>query len=254
MFFQRPLVRAYVDETGDRGTSARASRYFAMVAVVIADEDDPALRSAISTCRIQLSVPANKPLHWAEHVKRFPRRQYVAGRLAAVPGVVLNYVVVEKAAIPLHVGFRTDQVLFYNYIAGLLVERMLLTAADWPGGARDVVATFGHVRGFPHRQTLEYLDKKRANQSGWIPWNLLRGMPKFLGAGQLDGLQAADQYAGMLRAALEPDEFGGYEQHHLLAVRHQLRRVDGETWGHGFKVIAQPRVMESYPWWPAGGL
>src|SRR5882757_9960575 len=79
MFFERPLVRAYVDETGDRG----------------------------------------KPLHWAEHVKRFPRRQFVASQLAAVPGVVVNYVVFEKAAIPLQAVMRSDQVLFYNYVAGL---------------------------------------------------------------------------------------------------------------------------------------
>ncbi|TDO44956.1 hypothetical protein EV643_114101 [Kribbella sp. VKM Ac-2527] len=116
-----------------------------------------------------------------------------------------------------------------------------------------MVANFGHVRGFPHQETLGYLAKKKANQAGWMPWELLRGRPRFLGAGQLDGLQAADQYAGMLRAALEPDEFGGFEAHHLLAVRHQLRRVDGRSWGHGFNVLAQ-RVMESYPWWPGGGL
>jgi len=254
MFFERPLVRAYVDETGDRGTSAKASRYFAMVAIVVADEDEPMLRSAVRLCRTKLSVPAGKPLHWAEHVKRYPRRQFVASQLAAVPGVVVNYVVFEKAAIPLQAALRSDQVLFYNYAAGLIMERILLTAADWPDGPRDVVASFGHVRGFPHQETAAYFEKKRANQTGWMPWNLLRGVPRFLGAGQFDGLQAADQYAGMLRAALESDEYGGFEHHHLMAIRHQVRRVSGQSWGHGFKVVALPQVMESYPWWPADGL
>jgi hypothetical protein len=96
MYFERPLVRAYVDETGDRGLSARSSRYFGMVAVVVADEDDSGLRRAVAHCRQRLSVPGGKPLHWTEHVKRFPRRQFVATRLAAVPGVVLNLVLVEK--------------------------------------------------------------------------------------------------------------------------------------------------------------
>jgi hypothetical protein len=78
MYFERPLVRAYVDETGDRGLSSRSSRYFGMVAVVLADEDDAGMRHAIAECRRRLSVPANKPLHWTEHVKRYPRRQFVA--------------------------------------------------------------------------------------------------------------------------------------------------------------------------------
>lgn len=254
MSWGRPLIRAYVDETGDRGASAKSSRYFAMVAIVIADEDDPSLRSAVQDCRRRLSVPQGKPLPWTDHVKRFPRRQFVAGRLAAVPGVVLNYVIFEKAAIPLQGRMRSDQVVFYNYVAGLVLDRILLTARDWAGGRRDVVVSFGHVRGFPHDETLAYFEKKRANPRAGVPWELLRGEPRFLGMGQLDGLQAADQYAGMLLAALEPDEFGGFEPHHLMAVRHQVRRIDGRAWGYGFKVMALPGSMQAYPWWPKGGL
>jgi hypothetical protein len=253
MYFERPLVRAYVDETGDRGTTARSSRYFAMVAVVIADEDDPLLRSAIGTCRQRLAVPVGKSLHWSEHVKRFPRRQFVAAQLAGVPAIVVNAVIFEKAAISAEAELRTDQVVFYNYVAGMVLEAILQTADEWPGGRRDVVASFGHVRGFPHHETLAYFEKKRAN-GGRGSWDLLRGVPRFLGAGQLDGLQAADQYAGMLRAALEPDEFGGFEHHHLIAVRHQIRRFEGESLGHGFKVLALPGTMEAYPWWPVEGL
>ncbi|MEU4394897.1 DUF3800 domain-containing protein [Kribbella sp. NPDC023855] len=254
MYFERPLVRAYVDETGDRGTSGKASRYFAMVAVMVADEDDAALRSAIGTCRQRLSVPVNKPLHWTEHVKRFPRRQFVAAQLAAVEGVVVGYLVIEKAALAAADPVRANQVAFYNYASGLTLTGILHAAATWPGGARDVVVNFGHVRGFPHQETLVYFEKLRSDAEAQTRWDLLRSMPRFLAAGQLDGLQAADQYAGMLRAALEPDEFGGFEHHHLLAVRHQIHRFEGEAWGHGLRVIAAPGTMEQYPWWPLDGL
>lgn len=71
---------------------------------------------------------------------------------------------------------------------------------------------------------------------------------------RLDGLQAADQYAGMLSAAIRPNEFNQYEPHHLLNIRHQLRQVRGRTWGYGFKVMALPGTMDSYPWWPSEGL
>ena len=252
MYFERPLVRAYVDETGDRGLSVRASRYFGMVAVVIADEDDAGLRRAVAHCRHRLSVPTSKPLHWTEHVKRFPRRQFVATQLAAVPGVVLNLVLVEKAAVGLLNPAISDQVAFYNSVAGLVLEQVLHTADEWPGGRRDVVVTFGHVRGFRHEETLAWFEKLRVRAADRSPWELLRGRPGFLGPGQLDGLQAADQYAGMLRAALEPDEFGGFEAHHLLTVRHQIRCSD--DWPGGFEAVALPGTLEAYPWWPRNGL
>jgi hypothetical protein len=249
MYFERPLVRAYVDETGDRGLSARSSRYFGMVAVMIADEDDPGLRRVIAHCRHRLSVPEGKPLHWAEHVKRFPRRQFVAAQLADVPGIAVTYVLVEKAAVGLLDELISDQVAFYNYVAGRTLEQVLSAASDWPGGRRDVVITFGHVRGFRHEETLAWFEKLRASSPGQELWELLRGRPGFLGPGQFDGLQAADQYAGMLRAALEPDEFGGFEAHHLMAVRHQILRDDDGL--AGFQLVVQPGTMEAYPWWSA---
>ena len=64
----------------------------------------------------------------------------------------------------------------------------------------------------------------------------------------------ADQYAGMLNAAIRPNEFDQYEPQHLLSIRHQLRRVGGQAWGYGFKVMALPDTMTSYPWWPSEGL
>lgn len=244
MYYERPLVRAYVDETGDRGLTSRASRYFGMIAVVVADEDDSELRRTIRVCRQRLAVPAGKPLHWTEHVKRFPRRQFVAAKLATVQGVLLNVVLAEKAAVAPEIR---DQVAFYNFVAGRLLEQVLETASAWPGGARDVVITFGHIRGFDHGETLAWFEKLRAGGSTEVPWELLRGRPAFLGPGQLDGLQAADQYCGMLRAALEPDEFGGFEQHHLLAVRHQIRQPNG------FQGIVLPATPGAYGWWPSGG-
>jgi hypothetical protein len=41
------LLRAYVDETGDRGHSGRSSPYFAFAAVLVADEDEPQLMAAV---------------------------------------------------------------------------------------------------------------------------------------------------------------------------------------------------------------
>ncbi|MEU8522347.1 DUF3800 domain-containing protein [Streptomyces sp. NPDC048577] len=115
----RQLVRAYIDETGDRGISASASPYFSFAALVIADEQEAQMRAAMSQLRRDLKVPPGKALHWKDHVKVYPRRQYVAGTLAQLQDVKIVYVVVEKAAIPAHAGMRRDQVIFYNFAAGI---------------------------------------------------------------------------------------------------------------------------------------
>ncbi|WP_328542610.1 DUF3800 domain-containing protein [Streptomyces sp. NBC_00371] len=251
----RQLVRAYIDETGDRGISASASPYFSFAALLITDEHEAAMRAAMSHLRRELKVPPGKALHWKDHVKVYPRRQYVASTLAQLADVKIVYVVVEKAAIPAHAGMRRDQVIFYNYAAGIALERLLLAAKDWAGGSRDLVVKFGHVRGFDHRTTCDYFKKKPQRSPDWVPWHLLRGRPTFEDQAKWDGLQAADQYAGMLSAAIRPDRYGGFEATHLLAVRHQLRRNGrGESRNYGFKILGNEATFTSLPWWPSEGL
>ncbi|MGI5252788.1 DUF3800 domain-containing protein [Actinacidiphila glaucinigra] len=251
----RHLIRAYIDETGDRGISASASPYFSFAAVLIADEQEDQMRAAMSQLRRDLKCPPGKALHWKDHVKVYPRRQYVANTLAKLADVKIVYVVVEKAAIPAHAGMRQDQVLFYNFAAGIMLERLLLAAGDWPGGARDILVKFGHVRGFDHRTTCDYFQIKPQRTPSWMPWRLLRGQPTFEDQAKWDGLQAADQYAGMLSAAIRPDQFGGYEAAHLLTMRHQLRRNGaGVCRNYGFKVLGNEATFTSMPWWPTEGL
>jgi len=250
----RHITRAYIDETGDRGINGSASPYFSFAAVLIADEHESDMRAAMSRLRRELKCPLGKALHWKDHVKVYPRRQYVASILAQLDGMKIVYVVVEKAAIPAHAGMRRDQVIFYNFAAGIVLERLLLAAHDWPGGARDVVVKFGHVRGFDHRTTCEYFKIKPHRSPGWIPWELLRGQPAFEDQAQWDGLQAADQYAGMLSAAIRRNRYGGYEPFHLLTVRHQLRRNGrGESKNYGFKILGNEATFTSLPWWPPEG-
>jgi len=117
-------------------------------------------------------------LHWTEHVKRFPRRQFVARQLGAVGGVVVSFVIVEKAALARANPMRTDQVAFYNSVSGLILEETLRTASTWPDGARDLVVSFGHVRGFPH-QGARAAGAGRAGHVGVLPvvasrWSLTR--------------------------------------------------------------------------------
>ncbi|RQP10304.1 MAG: hypothetical protein EAS51_09280 [Microbacteriaceae bacterium] len=221
-----------------------------MAAVIVPDTHREGLAAAVAKIKEEFSIPPRVALHWSDHCKTFPRRQYVANVLAGVDGVKLNYVVFEKAAIPQKATILTDGVRFYNYTAGIALERILLTAAAFPGEDRRVQVQYGHVRGFDHEKTLEYLWKKRGQKS-LVDWSLLVGDPTFVDASRNSGLQAADQYAGMLRSAICPDKHGGYEEAHFLRVAHQMRRhpETGRAWGYGLKVMARDDAFQSLPWW-----
>lgn len=252
-FVRRPrsVLRAYIDETGDRGFSGKSSDFFAFAAVLVADEDEGQLRAAVSQLRRDFGVPAGRPLHWKRHVKTYSRRQHATKTLCAIDSTVVVYVGVEKAAIPTHAHMKTDQQTFYNFAAGLVVERILLAARDWPGGARDAVIRFGHVRGFNHDTTRNYLDlRARRGQPSWVPWHLRRGEIHFDDQARWDGLQAADQYAGMLNVALCSDGFGNYEPHHLVRARGRMREVKGRCWNYGFKWLGNDQTLSQMPWWP----
>ncbi|MFB6479494.1 DUF3800 domain-containing protein [Streptomyces virginiae] len=251
----RGLLRAYIDETGDRGIQPSSSPFFAFAAVVTPDEAEADLRAAMSSLRRDLKVPAGKALHWNQHVKTHARRQYVAGVLAQLADVQLIYVIVEKAAIPASAEMRRDHAVFYNYAAGIVMERILLSAGNWPGGSRNVVTRFGHVRGFDHRKTEAYFQIKKTLPGTFVPWGLISGRVHFDDQAAWDGLQAADQYAGMLWAALKADEFGGYDESHLMKIRHQIRRdAAGRSRNYGFKILGNEATFTGLPWWPQGGL
>lgn len=245
----RRLLRVYIDETGDRGVGPKASPFFAFSAVLVADEDEPHLMQAIRSLRQSFNIPPSKALHWNEHVKTFPRRQHVATVLGSLTPVMVLHVAVEKAGIPSHAGMRNDHELFYNFAAGMVLERVLLAARDWPGGSRDALVRFAHVRGFKHETTRDYIEHRaRTNDPHWVPWRRLHSL-HFDGQANYLGLQAADQYVGMLWLAFRRDDFGGFEEHHFLQTAHQIRAVNGRRVNYGFKWLGRPETLAAIPWW-----
>lgn len=246
------MLYAFVDEAGDRGTGRKASPFFIMGAVTVDESTRVRLANAIADIKTQFSVPLHKPLHWADHCRSFKRRQYVARTLGALEGVQLNYVVFRKSTIPAGSGLASDHKKFYNYTAGVLLDRMLLGAKHWPGGPQQVRSFFGHVRGFNHQETVEYFGM-HAQRNSIADRSLLVAAPKFVATNQNSGVQAADQYVGMLRDAITVDEYGGYEEAHLMAVRHQIRRgPNNVALNYGLKCFAEPGFPTSLPWWPRG--
>ncbi|MEU4194659.1 hypothetical protein AB0E69_22360 [Kribbella sp. NPDC026611] len=89
--------------------------------------------------------------------------------MAVVPGTVLNVVLVEKAAVNQCALEIEDQVAFYNFVAGRVLQQILRTADEWPGGRREVVVAFGHVRGFRHEETSAWFEKTGVKAIAAVP-------------------------------------------------------------------------------------
>lgn len=246
---------AFVDETGDCGRGPNSSPFFACACIVIAEEDEPKVSAVLTGLRADLNTPES--LHWNRHARTYPRRQHITRTLTALTEIHVFYVVVDKATIPdeLSVTFD-DHKSFYNYTAGIVLERIMISARDWPGGKRRVSVHFGHVRGFDHESTRSFFATTRDERPS-LPWSTLD--PDAIGfdaPADVTGLQLADQYAGMLHAAIVPDDFGNHEPSHLLLVRPQLlHSSDGYTRDVGFVVIGDEEALSSrLPWWPIDGL
>ncbi len=82
---------------------------------------------------------------------------------------------------------------------------------------------------------------KRAGPSPGYPGTCSRARPSSSVPACTSACRPPDSMR-MLGAALVPDELGGYEQHYLLAVSHQIRRCDGRAWGYGITVMGRGRA------------
>jgi len=243
-------LEVFVDEAGDRGTSAKSSPYFIMGAVTVDSTRRVELANTIADIKRKFGIPLTIALHWSDHCRNFERRQYVSSRLAELTFLQLNYVVIAKRTLPSGSRLGSDSAAFYNYAAGMLLDRVLLGAEHWAGGPQRVRVTFGHVRGMDHSDTRTYFERP-IRRGSFADWTLLDGQPRFIDTAQNSGVQAADQFVGMLRHAITEDHFGGYEPHHLLAVRHLIRRgPNNRALGYGLKVMAEEGFPTSLPWWP----
>ncbi|RIQ18869.1 DUF3800 domain-containing protein [Jiangella rhizosphaerae] len=252
-----PAVEAYIDETGDRGTSKKSSPYFAVTAVVIPDESALHLRTVVKGMRAEFGIPPGQALHWNDHFRvRTPERRELAARLlAGIPGTTLSYVIVRKENIGRSWKMSDDGAIFYNYAIRLALERVVHTAAAWPGGPRRVVVRAGSVRHMDHTATADYparVTRGAGSRAHAVvtPWHLLHWPPRWFGADRYDGIQAADLYSGILRCALDGADDDAACGRYLLRCRHQLRRSgSGRILGYGVKFIGDEGYLARRRWW-----
>jgi len=137
-----------------------------------------------------------------------------------------------------------DQAKFYNIVAAYTLERILKHAEELK---TKVSVRFGHIKRFNHSNTLKYFQSKNWRLGNY--YNLI-DQPKWIEADSNSGIQLADQYAGILGAAIIADKYGAFEPLYLEKIKHQIRKSKhGKISGYGIKAISADSNPKSFKWW-----
>ncbi|SDE45956.1 hypothetical protein SAMN04489747_3474 [Auraticoccus monumenti] len=216
-----------------------------MTAVLVAQEYEDQLRIVMGGCRGMWQVKGQ--LHWVKHLKakQIGRRRVLVDHLARLPSIQVIHVVVDKTQIRPGAQMARAGDVAYNYITMLLTERIAQAAASWPGGERVARIYFGVVGGVDHVQTQSYLHHTACRDRRGTPYSNIEWPQRWRQTADIDGLQAADMYCGMMSSALIRDDYEWVQ-----ATSHQLVRG---RWGSaadlGLKFFPASARVRHQTWW-----
>jgi len=238
---QKETLLAFVDEIGDRGYSKKSSEYFAMAAVIFSASVQQIVKDCIVNIINEYGIPLQTVLHWRNHCRMHETRKYIAQEIAKIEGITVIYVISDKKTMP------NDHAKFYNIVAAYTLERILKQAEELK---TKVSVRFGHIRRFNHLITLDFFQNKSWRLGSY---DNLVDQPKWINADTNSGIQLADQYAGILGAAILADRHGNFEPAYLEKIKHQIRKSrNGKISGYGIKAISADSNPKLFKWWPQG--
>lgn len=237
------MIRAYVDESGDRGASPTATDLFVMSAAVVTDEHRPAVQGRLGSIRHQLGKPPGTVLHFASNIRDHGARVFVCQQLAQLESLTFVNVIMCKRLWTRAPVLTTDPQAVYLYTLRFMLERLSWIARD---AGDEVVVTFAHVKSFPYNRLRAYLARLHDLPTS-IEWDSIRDVrinqPK-----TLELLQVADIAASSALKAFQPDRFGVTEQRYLRELAPRLcRRPPGAVTSYGMK-LHPTSATASYPW------
>ena len=212
-------IWAYGDETGDRGLSPTASPIFGMALVVGDAAAMTELRDTVRRLRVDFKVPAGQVMSWKSHLKNADRRNHAVRTLAALEKHQVIYAVTKKSELA-GGSFQSDDKRFYDFVAGSAHKSILWASRNLR--ADEVRIRFGRVRGVDHEHTRKYIHSVNIPDPK-VPTYLEKEL-SWVGADTHFESEAADLYAGFLKAAFWPDEFGNTEEIYIRRIWHQIRK------------------------------
>jgi Protein of unknown function (DUF3800) len=227
------MLRAYVDESGDKGTSPTATDFFVMSAIIVDDAGRAAIQGRLAAIRNHLNKPSGTVLHFARNIKDHGARVYVCRELAAVPNVTITNVILCKRFLTPGALMASDPQAVYLYTLRFTLERLSWIARD---RGEQIIVTFAHVKNFPYQRLREYLATLRGIPTS-IEWQWIREL-----------LQVADIAASSTLKAFQPDRHDVTEERYVRELATCLyRRPPGALTSYGMKVHPSS-VAANFPW------
>lgn len=215
-----------------------------MAAVAYHQDDERRVHDLLDDMRRDTGRKPSQVLKWLNLTHE--QRLHIAQRLAAANFLLGSAVVVYKPGIPEEARIADeDRAYLYTY-------RFLLERLSWLAGATgcDLRCTIAHVIRFKGYKLADYHARLRAMPTTirWehCPEPTLIGQPN-----RLQCLQLADQLAGAVALAFEPDRYGNCEPRYLYELLPLLRRhrQGRKLTSYGLKIHPMNDVTrERHPW------
>lgn len=219
-FGARPLLRAYIDESGQRGHSPRSSKHFVMTATIMLDSRVAHVAAWTAQLRKDLGRRPGDTLHFV-NLKSHAERVHAAKALGKNTDLAFISVVVCKDHLTHATRLSDDQAYLFTF--RFLLERLSWFARD---RKHDLTYTLAHIRRFKLSQLRQYEAALRASSTS-VAWDYLDPSGGTIDQPSRDErLQIADIGASATAQAFEPDRFGNTEDRYL---REMLPRV----WARG---------------------
>lgn len=214
----RPLARSFIDESGQRSSSANSSPYFVLSAVTLPAARQPEATAWLADLRSNLNRKPTDLLHWIKYPQH-GHRLHASTKLGAAGFALVTSVVVSKRHLVVPKKFTQDHA--YMFAFRMLLERLSWLAAE---KEMDLEYVLGHVRGFKLSTLRQYEAALRGESSSTckINWDHLCGNGSLARPETEELLQIADIAASATGAAFNPDKFGYTEQRYLTSMRPRI--------------------------------
>lgn len=214
----------YIDEAGDLGIG-KGTRWFVLSAVIVAKEDEPAIREKMGQIKNRLNV---KEIHLRK-IPDFQKRGFIVRELNDQNYTYINILVdttkFDKTKIP-------DPLMAYNYVCKYLLERVSLFLVERGKVADVMMSARGTAR---DGELIKYIKEKllpyEKNSINSAVFNKITAR----GAGEWELLQLADVCATTMFLTYEVNGFGFSTPCFSSAMANHLYRYRGLLDSYGIK-------------------
>ena len=226
------MLHAYIDESGDEGTSERSSSWLVLGCLIIQGRDEAGARAYLHDGIAKIwkgqKVPTHVHFNKVPHVQRKALLNLITGLNFTSCVVALRKSALSPTTLD---GLRCPRM--YNYIAKHLLERLSWFGAD---NFQQMHLTIASRAESSWTEFEEYVELLRTRTDHYIKFPQIHSMRNTPAAKDVL-VQGADWITSAVACGLNTDPFGEIESCYaeILWGKFWVRR--GKLWPYGIKVL-----------------